>query len=183
MRTKYLHGRQKILGNKGTLYKIGGEEFVALLPNLKEEEVGQLAEKVRKRVQNVTKKNTKEELLPGPFTVSVGYSSMTPLEDGVRVRELYADSKVNGNKESATKFRDLFGEHFVKMEHAADDSLYISKLFKGRNSCTNARELKENKLYLTVLSLGRDFASIMRNSSQSVTEELVGALKKFQENH
>jgi diguanylate cyclase (GGDEF)-like protein len=172
---------QKVLGKKGTLYRIGGEEFVALLPRLNEEEVGVLAEKIRKRVQNISVKLTKEEYLPGRFTVSIGYSSMQPVDNGTRIRELYSDSRISGNKESAKKFRDAFNNHFVSMEQAADNSLYISKLFKGRNSCTNARELEENNLFSTMLSLGRDFASIMRNTSQTVTEELVSALKRFED--
>lgn len=172
---------EKVLGKKNTLYRIGGEEFVALLPGANLEEVGKIAERARAKIEKVTKQKTKDEYLPGPFTVSSGYSSLESEQVNPHVRELYTELKVNGNKEAKKEFRQIFNDTFVAMQNASDDALYISKLFKGRNSCTNTDELTENKVFEAVLSLGREFASVMRNSSQSVTEELVSKLKTFTE--
>lgn len=178
----FVEAVQAALGKSGTLYRIGGEEFAALLPKKELKDVAKVAEKIRKRVQNQSKTKASEGQIPAAFTVSVGYSAMPPLLMGAHVRELYADSRCNGNKESAKTFRDIFGGTFVKMQHDCDDALYISKLFKGRNSVTNVDELETNELFRTVLSLGKNFAGILRKSSQSVTEELVAALKQHHEN-
>lgn len=178
----FVEAVQESLGKRNTLYRIGGEEFSALLPNKDLDEVGKIAERIRKKVQNLSKRRTKEGVIPAPFTVSIGYSSLPPILEGKQARELYSDMRCTGNKESGRQFREIFGGTFAKMQHDCDDALYISKLFKGRNSVTNSNELETNDLYKTVLGLGKNFAGIMRSSSQSVTEELVAALKRHHEN-
>lgn len=168
---------QKVLGDKGTLYRIGGEEFAALLPGYNSEEIAAMSEKIRKAVEVNTQIKTDSKELPGAFTVSLGYSSIEPTKELQSIDELYALSKTC--KEAKIKFREEFGKHFGVLEQGADSALYISKLYKGRNSITDVAELKDSTIFDLVLTLGRDIASVMRRSSQNVTEKLVPQLELF----
>lgn len=167
---------QEVLGDKGTLYRIGGEEFAALLPGLNSEEVALMSEKVRIAVRENTQKKTDKSELPGPFTVSLGYASIEPTKEMQSIEKLYELSKTC--KEAKREFRQKFGEHFGPLEHGADEALYISKLYKGRDAGTDVAELG-TEIFNLVLTLGRDIASVMRNSSQDVVVKLVPPLEAF----
>lgn len=167
---------QEVLGDKGTLYRIGGEEFAALLPGYNSVEIAEISEKIRAAVEEKTQKKTEESQLPGPFTVSLGYASIEPTKELQSIEELYELSKTC--KQAKIEFREKFGKHFGPLEHGADEALYISKLYKGRNSTTDVAELGTD-IFNLVLTLGRDIASVMRNSSQNVTERLVPQLEQF----
>lgn len=167
---------QQALGEKGTLYRIGGEEFTALLPGYDSKEIAVISEKIRKAVEvNALKKKDNAEL-PGAFTVSLGYASIEPKKELESLHKLYERSVTS--KQAKVEFREKFGEHFAPLEHGADSALYISKLYKGRNASTDVAELG-SEIFNLVLTLGRDIASVMRASSQNVTEKLVPQLELF----
>ncbi|MGD9580082.1 MAG: GGDEF domain-containing protein [Vampirovibrionia bacterium] len=168
---------QEVLGDKGILYRIGGEEFAALLPGYNTEQITEITEQIRRAVQVNTKTKTDIGELPGPFTVSLGYASVEPHKELESLHELYEQAQVS--RTAKVEFRKKFGEHFEPLEHGADSALYISKLYKGRNSITNVTELQNSEIFDLVLTLGRDIASVMRKSSQDVTEKLVPQLELF----
>ncbi|MDX1695778.1 MAG: diguanylate cyclase, partial [Ketobacteraceae bacterium] len=90
--------------------RVGGEEFVILLPTMKLETAGQVAERIRERIQNHRiKMNVRDFIM---VTASLGVAERAPEDDCIEDTLRKADSALYRAKKSGRNLVESDGSHF-----------------------------------------------------------------------
>lgn len=135
-----------IIGDKGTIFRYSGEVFLALIPQMNEIAIYDLADKIRIEIENAA--YFKDHHLHFPITASIGIASYP--EDGLEIAEVLLNaeyavnySKVNGrnqvtrytlNLENAIN-KDLVVD-YQEIEHLIDSVMAMAEAIDSKDSYT-----------------------------------------------
>ncbi len=122
---EYARVVKETLGKNGKAYRVGGEEFIGLVTGKSYRETLEIADNIRKELEEQTNALTGEGRLKRMLTVSIGVSTFVPKLEHKNAESLLKNS-------SSSEFRDLFEETFAKAEKLSDSAVYKAK-DEGRN--------------------------------------------------
>ncbi len=138
---------KETLGEDGKVYRVGGEELIALIVGKTAGETGEILENIRKQLEEETVELKSRGTLCRQLTVSIGFSTFET--------DSIADVDVENllQTDSSKGFKKLFEETFVKTEKLSDELLYIAKR-TGRNKVVGnyVPQAELTVLKLTVLN-------------------------------